>query len=132
MESWLFVLGGICLFFGEAAFFGCLLLTDIPEFTDRFVVSEDWIKRSIGYIDFRFLCGCFMCCFSTLRSIGRSTLRPYFVRVYAFFRLFVVAGYSGIYGSLRCFRGLDKIGVLGLVDRTQHAASLHCGSVCFL
>ena len=25
-----------------------------------------------------------MCCFSTLRSIGRSTLRPYIVGVFAF------------------------------------------------
>ena len=30
-----------------------------------------------------------------------------------FFGLFVVDGYSGIYGSLRWFGGLDKIGALG-------------------
>ena len=84
MVSCFFVLVGICLFWG-LLFLGSLLLLDILEFTDRFAVSEDWIKRSIGYIDFRFLCGCLMCCFSTLRSIGRSTLRPYIVRVSVFY-----------------------------------------------
>ena len=43
MVSWLFVLGGICLFWG-LLFLGSLLLLDILERTDRFAILEDWIK----------------------------------------------------------------------------------------
>ena len=52
---------------------GSLLLLDIPEFTDRFAISEDWVKLVRWVTDFRLLKGCLMCCFSTLWSIGRTS-----------------------------------------------------------
>ena len=56
-----------------SAFLGSLLLLDIPEFTDRFAILEDWVKLARWVTDFRLLKGCLMCCFSTLESIGRTS-----------------------------------------------------------